>query len=150
MKKILFFMLMSISVKTLATPQIAEILDIGDVKFEINELPLESHPKFEALKIGAGSCSASWRGYQGKWSIRDDKLYLDYVLQDPCSKDPKHLYGAELLDTNGDYIAVANWYTGNITFRISKIEISGKYEAVVYKVEKGKIISRNVEQVSAW
>jgi hypothetical protein len=60
-----------------------------------------------------------------------------------------------LLGVDGRQV-VAKWYTGNITFRISSrtyldSKSDGKngvqYEAVVYKIRSGEVISRSIEQI---
>jgi hypothetical protein len=82
-------------------------------------------------------------------------LYLDFVVKDPCGKDAQYLDPAGLLGVKDNKVA-AKWYTGNITFRISNKtylnkKTSGtngvKYEAVVYTIRSGEVISRSVEQI---
>ena len=43
---------------------------------------------------------------------------LDLVVKNPCGDDSVYLRAAKLLDVK-DRAVVADWYTGNITFRIS-------------------------------
>ena len=157
MKKIVLLAFLLYSSFVGATQQIEEKLDLGGVRFDIDEFPLESHPSYEQIvkDIGSEMCSASWRGYQGIWSIAKDKLYLSHLIKNPCGDnseylDPTNLTG--LKNTEG----VASWYTGNITFRISRKShltksvdgVSGEvYEAVVYEIRSGEVISRKIEKV---
>lgn len=157
MKKAIFTILLFASLNAFATQQIDEVLDLGGARFDIDETPLESHPNYKKIvqKVGSGMCSAAWRGYKGIWTIRNKKLFLDFVVKDPCGNDSEYLHAAELFEIE-DSKVVADWYTGNITFRISEVEyfdvkFSGvhgqKYEAVVYEVRSGEVISRSVEYV---
>ena len=157
MKFLVLLILVLSSFKVVATQQIEETLDLGGVRFNIEEFPLESHPKYTALveKVGSGVCSASWRGYKGIWSIGQDKLYLFHVIKDPCGEKSEYLDPAELMGMEETDV-VAQWYTGKITFRISRKSylnrssegVSGEtYEAVVYQIKNGNVLSRSIEKV---
>ncbi len=140
-----------------ATEQIEEWLDLGGIRLAMEEFPLESHPNYQEIvkDIGSEVCSASWRGYQGIWSVANNKLYLSRLFRNPCDKtteyyDPKDLTG--LRKTGG----IASWYTGNITFRISRKTYltkeshgtrGAKYEVVEYKVNAGEVVSREIKHV---
>jgi len=143
----------------MATEQFSEVLDLGGVSFDIHEVPLVGHPHYgslvEKLNIGSGICSAAWRGYKGIWVIDNDKLYLQLIIKNPCNQDPEYLKPAELIEQN-ESDGFASWYSGDISFRISRKSyfdksVDGKsgveYEAVVFKIENGKVLSRTIEQV---
>jgi hypothetical protein len=55
-------------------------------------------------------CSACWRGYYGKWEIRDNKLYLvelEAYIDGYKKVDLSYLFPKQ-------EIVLANWYTGEI------------------------------------
>lgn len=78
-----------------------------------------------------------------------------HVIKDPCGDGSEYLDPSELMGIE-DSEVVAQWYTGKITFRISQKSyfdksvdgVSGeKYEAVVYQIRNGEVLSLNIEQV---
>ncbi|MCG7530780.1 hypothetical protein MHM98_05340 [Psychrobium sp. MM17-31] len=164
-KKLRCFPLLFLTLITMgasATQQIREVLELDGARFDIDEFPLDSHPEIVELvkKIDSRTCSAAWRGYKALWTIRKDKLYLSHIVKNPCAeksrrklRSAEYIYPNNLFNTEtSDYIA--NWYSGKITFRISdkvyvyKSGVTGqKYEAVVYDILNGEVISRNIETV---
>lgn len=158
-KPLIFLLGLFISFQASSTQQIKDSLDLGMAYFEIYELPLESHNDFKEIQKhfkSDGWCSANWRGYQASWSIVNGNLYLKSINISPCFGDDNFLSLKNLFNTNERNV-FATWYTGNISFRISEItyfekKIHGKsgteYEAVVYNIENGKAISRDVKVIA--
>ena len=134
-----------------ATQQIKDRVYFEGLDFVINELPLEKLPdiKSEIVKDNITRCSANWRGYQAGWYIQDNKLSLSYLIKNPCS-EVKEYYDLSKYFNNESSLVNANWYTGSITIRISEQEIiqekaSYRYQAVLYEIKEGNVVSREVK-----
>jgi len=134
-----------------ATQQIKDRVHFEGLDFVINELPLEKLPgiKSEIIKDNIARCSANWRGYQAGWYIQNSQLSLSYLIKNPCSK-VKEYYDLSKYFNNESSLVNANWYTGSITIRISEKEIIqekafSRYQAVLYKIKEGKVVSREVK-----
>ena len=151
-----------------ATDQILETVSIGVGGFAFYQDPLTqliSHDEFNKLYDTGPGCSAAWRGYKGYWRILQKQLYLTYLERDPCGfeVDPKDWkaksfdFGKIKKGLNYHLEPIlADWYTGEIVIPIDESKyIEGKYdenganlfefEAIIYKIEKGKVTSRNIE-----
>tara|TARA_B100000745_G_scaffold284927_1_gene219866 strand:- start:9 stop:503 length:495 start_codon:yes stop_codon:yes gene_type:complete len=149
--------LVLIATEVLATEQIEDMLELDGSSFDIDELPLESYPNQSVLMQGIdrNRCSASWRGYKAIWAIDNGKLSLSQLIKNPCREtidwfDSKTI--PDIYNTNG----VATWYTGTISFRISPVnqltqekdgEQGMEYEAVVYRIQSGYVLTRSVEMI---
>lgn len=66
----------------------------------------------------AGSCSASWRGYQAFWAIRDGQLYLDEIRANPCLFSKTVPLDAYFPDADGPVLAI--WVTEKLVVPIGK------------------------------
>jgi hypothetical protein len=78
----------------------------------------EQHPKPEVYRHNL--CSACWRGYLAKWSVKRSKLYLDYILRNdyisPIDETLEDTYRRNLSEIFQDKTApiFAEWYSGDI------------------------------------
>ncbi|WP_416046730.1 hypothetical protein [Cupriavidus basilensis] len=96
MKRILAVTLMAMSGMAWATLQMAEVVIIDGEPTALLAEPLA--PLLDRLEVASGLrtqvgtnlCTASWRGYQGTWEIRDDALYLVKLSISPCH-DPREV-----------------------------------------------------------
>jgi len=159
MKKHLLIPILLFSQLTFATQQIPDEFVIDGAKFEIETYPLEQNPDYEKIikKLNLTSrCSANWRGYKGKWNIRNNFLVLEWLIKDACSKKPEHLSAVDLIGIKKGPLK-ATWFTGNINIRISarkyfSIKTDGfsglEYQAVVYNFTAGKLVSRSIETIT--
>jgi hypothetical protein len=154
MRYLLLFVLLLFSSLSYSTQQIKDELKMNGSKFDIDEYPLQKHPNYELIvkKVNSRECTGSRRGYQGQWLIQNNKFYLLYLVKNPCM-DSEYLNANEILGEEG-FLNVATWYTGNVTFRISPVELyrvdgdSGiKYEAVVYTINQGNVTSREIKDI---
>jgi len=142
-----------------ATQQIPDELVIDGAKFEIDIYPLEQHPEYKKItkKLAPGSmCSANWRGHKGRWQIVNEYLVLDWLVTDACSKNPDYVDIADLFEI-GSRPVKATWFTGEIVIRISERKSflnntdglpSIEYQAIVYKIVAGKVISRIITTIT--
>jgi len=159
MKRYLLITILLFSQISLATQQIPEEFVIDGAKFEIDTYPLNQSPDIEKIidKLDVTSrCSANWRGYQGKWSLSNNFLVLNWVIKDACSKNPEFISATDLFEAKTGSIK-ATWFTGNINVRISarkyfSIKTDGfsgrEYQAVVYRFNAGKLVSRSIETIT--
>jgi len=149
-----------------ATEQILEEISIGDGLFTIYERPLSqliSKENFIEL-YDPPKCSAVWRGYLGTWTIRDNKLYLNFLERDPCNltADSRNWeekqFDFKKIIPGKDFSLQeieASWYSGDITIPLGEfrvVEFNEKkeleFQIIVYKVNKGNIESRKIKYVS--
>ena len=159
MKKYLLITILLFSQISLATQQIPDEFIIDGAKFEIQTYPLNLNPDIDKIieKLNVTSrCSANWRGYMGKWSLRNNFLVLDWVIKDACSSNPEFISATDLFESKTGPIK-ATWFTGNINVRISarnyfSIKTDGfsgrEYQAVVYSFNAGKLVSRSIETIT--
>jgi len=100
------------------TAQIGEILLIDNQQYLIAEQPL--HHYFKALDSPPYFCPPSptcWRGYYGKWELRDDELFLvnfKGYLDDLEEVDLHYLFPYQ-------EETFAHWYTGIIRIPQGKL-----------------------------
>jgi len=156
MKYIVISFLLVLSFQLHATQQILEEFDVDRAKFEILQQPLDSYIENKHFheKFGPPVCSASWRGYKGYWALRNEKLFLDYLITDPCSNKSDMVDAGKLFGKD-QYPIEATWYTGTIVVRISKRKYfptvdnysSIEYEAVVYRFQEGQLVSRSIDVI---
>lgn len=158
-KIILLFIFFSVSAG--ATEQIKEVLIDGDDEYYLFSYPLETLFKPDEIPglIGAqGMCSALWRGYRGKWEIKEKVLYLVNLEIDACS-DPKQVSPVEVFGQE-NYPIRAQWLTGEINAPLSKREYlyetkedgerkytGWQFDAIVYKFSNGILTSKSKEKV---
>ena len=84
---------------TTATEQIPDVLVIEGQPHVLHTEPfgmLLDQPEHwqtfrKLLEIGAGSCSANWRGYRGDWEINSDQLYLTRLVSNACAESPPEI-----------------------------------------------------------
>lgn len=92
------------------TAQIPETLVYQGQSFDMMSEPLEDYFRFGGFKPDFGfSCSALWRGYQGRWEITGGRLYLVAVtlgMDDEESSVIEHFFPGY------PGRVFAHWYTG--------------------------------------
>ncbi len=157
MKYLMLLILVLPCYKIIATEQIQDAIYVDRKKFYIEEQPLWGYPKYKSVleKIGPGLSTASRRGYQAFWRVSNDKLYLIYINYNPGDGNGSTIIPEELL-AERESKEFASWYNGKVTIRTSGITylsksvegVNGeKFDAVVYKIAKGKVLSRDVEKI---
>lgn len=143
-----------------ATSQIRDVLQISDNYYPIRELPLNSLlTEDELIKIIKGEmCTASWRGYQADWELKEGYLWLNDIEKNPCNSGYKQLK-AEVLFKGKEYPIKAGWFTGKLHMQIGETEylfvdndenkdlIGVNFEALIFVFKKGKLISKNIELI---
>lgn len=115
----------------------------------------ELHPKPESF---AGLCSACWRGYMARWSIRKGKLYLDRIQpdldcnarEDESRDDAYRRYLAEIFP-NSTAPVFADWFSGELVLVTGKVveyvhlPYATAYEKeIVIQIQEGKLIGQPV------
>ena len=115
----------------------------------------EHRPKPESL---AGICSACWRGYLARWSIRKGKLYLDriqpylddYDREEETRDDAYRRYMAKIFPISPSPI-FADWFSGDLILVSGKIieyvhlPYATSYEnEIVIQIHKGKLVGHPV------
>jgi hypothetical protein len=91
-------------------------------------------------------CSASWRGYQAHWEIKNKKLWITALFGDPCNTKPIPIPLATFfVDAVGP--VHANWYSGDLVIPQGKMTkyvhmgYESQYEAyLILKIEKGYVV----------
>lgn len=144
-----------------ATRQIRDVLQISDNYYPIRELPLNSlHSEDDLIKIIEPElCTASWRGYQASWEIREGSLWLTDIEKNPCPPGGYEQLKASALFENKTYPIKATWFTGEIRLQITETEylfidndennelIGVNYEALTFEFKEGRFISKKIEPI---
>lgn len=142
------------------TRQIRDVLQISDNYYPIRELPLSSFiSEDDLIKLAKPQvCTASWRGYQADWKLKEGFLWLANIEKNPCSREYEQLK-AEVLFKDKEYPIKADWFTGVIQLQISETkylfidndeekELTGvNYEVLTFRFEDGKLISKEIEPI---
>jgi hypothetical protein len=128
--------------------------------YDLSSEPLEDYfnehrPKPESF---AGICSACWRGYMARWSIRKGKLYLDRIQpyldgdarEDESQDDTYHRHMAEIFPNTPSPI-FADWFTGELILVSGKIieyvhlPYATAYEnEIVIQIHRGNLVGQPV------
>ena len=109
------------------TKQIKEIVTYKDQDYGINDRPLDPYLD-EIIKepLRLPFMTSCWRGYQGFWGIKDDKLYLNRVEG----------HGIRFVFTRcSDLNLFAEWYTGEINIPIGE-EVKCNFKDEAYNHEE--------------
>lgn len=154
MRSLFLALLLVISHGAYATAQIPELIEI-DGKNEILfsepfTIYLAEHraeiPKLE--RLAQDRCSGSWRGYQGHWLIRDEKLYLESLFANPCRDSPDPIPLSTFFPGSEGPVH-ATWFTGRLLVPLGKrleyvhMGYQSKYERyLVVHIERGSVIKR--------
>ena len=99
------------------TAQIRDLLVYKEEKMVLSDEPLKEYLKTRDDVEFIFKSTAWWRGYVCKWEIRDNKLYLVYLLG--------FIEGNKQVDLS--YVfpetkeVFANWYTGEIRIPIGEL-----------------------------
>lgn len=131
------------------TAQVRDILIYKNEEFQLACEPLKEYLKTEELPFKLVSPhTACWRGYQAKWSIVDDKLYLiewkGYIL------DYMQI-GMGYLFPDKETV-FAEWFTGEIKIGMGDgvLYVHGGYDSI-YEGEmtlifyKGKLVDESTK-----
>ena len=138
-----------------ATAQIPELIKIDEETHDLFREPLNSYllnnevyiKKLEHL--AKDRCSASWRGYQGHWTISSDQqLMLTALFANPCSDKPVPIPLTTFFpDATGP--VPAKWFSGKLLFPLGKMVqyqhmgYESEYEKyLIITVDQGKVTSR--------
>lgn len=115
----------------------------------------EHRPKPESF---VGICSACWRGYMTRWSIRKGKLYLDRIRPylDGNAREDKshdvayHRHMAEIFPNSPSPI-FADWFSGELILVSGKIieyvhlPYATAYEnEIVIQIHRGNLVGQPV------
>ncbi len=137
-----------------ATAQIPEVLELNGKPNSLFSEPftfyLAAHPseipKLE--RVATDRCTGSWRGYQGHWFIREQKLYLRSLFANPCRDKPEPIPLRTFFPGREGPVQ-AEWYTGKLVVplgkRVSYVHLGyeSEYERyLVISVERGRILSQ--------
>ena len=141
-----------------------ESVSIGDGNFSFYGYPLEqlvSDSEFHEIYNVSPECSGAWRGYQGRWLILVDVLYLRYLIKDPCGFGSSEVEAFDLKKLFPEYnefkdALKADWFSGEIVIPISESKyVEGRktstghtyseHEVLVYVIENGNVKDRKIE-----
>jgi len=154
-RSIIFLLPFLCSLSVSATEQIDDLFSIGRIDYSISELPLSqlysSNQLFEI--IHPQMCTASRRGYQANWRLRDDYLWLDSIRKNPC--DPNHeSIESTLLFKDKNYPIKADWFTGSISLLVGEFKykygkdvddlIGHEVDVFEFVFSKGKLVSKRM------
>lgn len=130
------------------TMQTPEILYIDRKQHNFYEDPLDYYwnkkrirPEFEVPH------TACWRGYEARWSLRDDKLFLTSIkaqLRNGTKYDVKTMF-----NTNKRRV-FADWFTGEIRIANPGSGIIGSAftsmcaDLTVFRFKNGKLIDKKI------
>lgn len=67
----------------------------------------------QATLRGLG-CSGAWRGYKAFWEVRDEKLWLVQVVDDPCGEDLRAIPLNLIIPKVGSTPLPATWISGRL------------------------------------
>lgn len=113
------------------TAQSREILSYNGKKTGINTEPLKQYLEKNAIRFLAAS-SACWRGYQGFWEIKEDKLYLTRLI---ANIEEYKEVGLDYLFPEQDEV-FAQWFNGEIRIpKGKKKEIEDSEYILIYERE---------------
>ena len=99
------------------TKQAAEVLILNGEKTSINAKPLQQYLQTrKEIKFKSHS-TACYRGYEGTWEIKDNKLFL---VRLKASVEGHDEVGLSYLFP-GEDIVFANWFNGNISIDQGKM-----------------------------
>lgn len=159
MKKLFLVIFLALVVNANATEQMLDELNVGNAKFQIKQEPLKFHSKYEHIVefMDSEICSANWRRYLAKWRVHEGVFYLVDLVKNPCSKyETPNKKILNFFSGKNEIGIIANWYSGKVHFQIGEDTIildekgdmiGFEYEAVVYDISKGYIISREIKVV---
>lgn len=163
MSKYFTIFLLFISSFSFATVQIKDVFKVGDAYYSINELPLlqlYNHGELSSI-LHQEPCSASWRGYEAHWELKENFLWLTRMEKNPCNNKYENIE-ADLLFEGQEYPIKAEWYTGKIILPVAEkkyvtregfdednIQDGGllgyDLEAFVFNFVEGRLESKGVE-----
>lgn len=98
------------------TKQIREILIYDGDEYYMNTYPLFEYLNTNSI-IFENQSSSCWRGYVGKWEIKDNKLFLIDITG--CFENDKKVLLNDLF--LGQKEVFANWFTGKLEIECGKI-----------------------------
>lgn len=146
LRKVSFLVLLILSVAQVqATRQIADLINVDGIHYPINELPLsqyQSDPIPSDPKILM--CTASHRGYQATWQLKDGYLWLESIKLDPCKSHAEYLDLKSVFKVDTDPVK-AKWYTGQISVsRFSAVPASPAKDnqGRIFMFKEGQLIAR--------
>lgn len=100
-----------------ATSQMPEWLVLDGIPYPLHTQPLrpllDDPAVAERLALGKGMCTAAWRNYEGTWTIRDGRLYLQALRAEPCDK-PGRVIPLEKVEPAAAGPVPATWFTGSL------------------------------------
>lgn len=101
------------------TPQITEVIHYQGRRYALHTEPLTTYFRSQNIDPGFEPPNSSlWRGYQGTWEIRDNRLYLIGLrayLMDGSEADLVTLCPVDAASPVGEAFAV--WYSGSLCLR---------------------------------
>jgi hypothetical protein len=77
------------------TAQIGEQLHYNGEDYSMAAQPFDVYLK-KHNKRTASNCTANWRGYYGKWKIKDDKLFLVSISANIFKEDKEQVFYIEV------------------------------------------------------
>ena len=138
-----------------ATAQIPELIKIDGETHDLFREPLNpyllSNDAYikELERLSKDRCTASWRGYQGHWTISSDQqLMLTALFANPCSDKPAPIPLTTFFpDATGP--VPARWFSGKLLVPLGKMlqyqhmGYESEYEKyLIITVDQGKVTSR--------
>lgn len=154
MRALFVALLLLVSHGAWGSGQIPEVIEVDGKSETLFTEPFSSYlakhptetPKLE--RIVRPRCTAAWRGYQGSWSIRNEKLYLESLNASPCDNTPDPIPLSSYFPGSEGPV-LADWFSGNLVVALGKqiqyvhMGYQSKYERyLVIQVERGIVVGR--------
>lgn len=154
MKRILALCLFFLCSSAFATAQFPEVLLLDGKQRALYTNPLEPWLRQpgngEKLKpyVSERRCSASWRGYEGSWEIKNGQLFLIGLRANPCSQQSPVIPLSALFPGQSAPVA-ATWFSGRLTVPDGKqikyvhMGYGTQYERyILIEVDRGRVLGR--------
>jgi hypothetical protein len=108
----------------------------------------------QATLRGLG-CSGAWRGYKAFWEVRDEKLWLVKVVDNPCGDNHQAIPINLIISNAGSTSLPANWISGQLLVGYDGF-VENQNPRLNYKrylmltVENGRITRREFQDRKLW
>jgi hypothetical protein len=108
----------------------------------------------QATLRGLG-CSGAWRGYKAFWEVRDEKLWLVKVVDNPCGDDHRPIPLNLIIPNAGSKPLPATWISGQLLVGYDGF-VENQNPRLNYKrylmltVENGRITKREFQDRELW
>lgn len=141
-----------------ATEQLKDDIVLDGGTHHLLNFPLgypEDWSKTAQATLRGLGCSGAWRGYKAFWEVRDEKLWLVKVLDNPCGDDHRAIPLNLIVPNAGLVPLPATWISGRLRVGYDGF-VENQYPQLNYKrylmltLEKGRITKREFQDRKLW